>query len=73
VNNVNAYYIDVSDKHDVNTAVELCAVELVNRSIPISAIHIERQTLQSLFLEINASDRVQTEQAMDEKEVPHVA
>jgi len=70
---VNAYNIEVSTSHDINTAVELCAVELVNRSIPIAAIQIERQDLQSLFLEINASSQTQTDHATDEKEVSNVA
>lgn len=70
---VKAYHINVSPNHDISTAIELCAVELVNRSVPIAAIHIERQDLQSLFLEINASVRTQKSPTSTVHEVPHVA
>lgn len=73
VQGLNAYSIEVSPTHDINTAVELCAVELVNRSLPIAAIHIERQDLQSLFLEINAGNRSQTSSIVNEEGVSHVA
>lgn len=69
----NAFSINVSPTHDAHTAVELCAVELVNRSIPIAAIQIERQDLQSLFLEINASGSASTHSSENTQEVSHVA
>jgi len=68
-----AYNINVSPTHDINTAVELCVIELVNRSVPIAAIHIERQDLQSLFLEINASGHSQTDSTVKEQEASNVA
>lgn len=50
----NAYLIEIKPEVELNHAVSQCAVQLVNRSIPIRSIHTDKQDLQSLFMDVSA-------------------
>lgn len=67
--NTNTFYIETKPDTNLSKAVELCAIQLVNKSIPIVAIQSDKQDLQKRFLELTtASTKQQTAQ-----EMPHVA
>lgn len=69
VDNASTYLIETKPDTDINTAVEQCAIKLVNRSIPIVSIQSNRQDLQKLFMDITTS----AEQQSHAEEVSHVA
>lgn len=69
IDNAKTYLIKTKPDIDINSAVEQCAIQLVNRSIPIVSIHSDKQDLQRLFMDITNNS---TQQSYAE-EVSHVA
>ncbi len=60
-NKSNTFLIETNSDVDINKAIEHCAIELVNRSIPITSIHSDKQDLQRLFLDITTPSNEQSQ------------
>lgn len=67
--NSNAFVIETNPEKDTGSAVEVCAVHLVEQEVPILSIKPDQQDLQSLFMD-SSDSTVQTPAA---QEVSNVA
>lgn len=54
VENAQAFSIETQPDVNISDAIEQCAIALVQKSIPIVSIQIDKQDLQTLFLELTA-------------------